>query len=137
MVEAPNILHFVATFADGSQIVQTADDAGTVEGRNCYYDVLQRQKEVPLVCFVLAAENYPAFGVDLRDGHFEVNGVPFFQHTQQLKDFQLVYFRNVSQHRTISRNGGTIDTVEVGYDLGWTTENAEGEAFERVMRIAF
>lgn len=137
MVEAPNILHFVATFADGSQIVQTAEDAGTVEGRNCYYDVLQRQKEVPLICFVLAAENYPTFGVDLRDGHFEVNGVPFFQHTQPLKDFSLVYFRNVSQHRTVrvDGTGEPDDWAEVGYDIGWKTENDGGEAVERVMRI--
>lgn len=131
-MDAPNYLFFVATFADGTQILQNAEDRGSVEGRNCFYDVLQKQLDSPLVCFVLAGEGYPTFGVDLRDGHFEVNGVPFFQHSEPLKDFELRYFRNVSQHRTMSRDGATTDSVELGYEIGW--QSGEVVRFMRVSR---
>lgn len=136
-MNAPNYLHFVATFADGSQICQNAEDVGTVKGRNCYFDVMQKQLDVPLACFVLAGEGYPVFGVDLRDGHFEVNGVPFFQHSEPLKDFRLHYFRNVSQHRVmaVGQNSEPVDSVELGYDIGWTTEH-EGKPVTRFMRVA-
>jgi hypothetical protein len=134
-MEAPNYLFFVATFADGSQIFQNIEDKSeTTEGRTCYFDVLQRQIDVPLVCFVLAGDGYPTFGVDLRDGHFEINGVPFFQHNEPFENFRLHYFRNVSQHRTIAAGGDAVDSAELGYSLGWTTEH-DGKPIERFMRI--
>lgn len=121
-MDAPNYLYFVATFADGSQIFQNVEDKSVfAPGRNCYFDVLQKQLNVPLVCFVLTAEGYPTFGVDLQDGHFEVNGVPFFQHSEPLKEFRLQYFRDVQQHRTfaVGSTKTPVDTAEVGYTLGW------------------
>lgn len=135
MTDPPNKLFFIVTFEDGTQIAQNVEDVGAVEGRNCYYDVMQKTLEVPAVCCVLAAEGYPTFGVDLKDGHFEVNGVPFFMHTEPYKDFRLQYFRNVTQHRqTNVKTGETIDTAEVGYLLGWECEYG-GETITRVMSI--
>ncbi len=134
-MDAPNYLFFAATFADGTQIFQDEGDNSKLDvSRNCYFDVLQKQLDSPLVCFILAGEGYPTFGVDLRDGHFEVNGVPFFQHAEPLKDFKLVYFRNVSQHRTFTAGKEPVDTAELGYDLGWTAEY-KGEDVKRFMRI--
>jgi hypothetical protein len=136
-MEAPNYLHFVATFANGTQILQNPEDRSESNpDRNCFFEVLQRQKEVPLVCFVLHGEGYPTFGVDLRDGHFEVNGVPFFQHSEPIQEFRLHYFRNVSQHRTIrvDGTGDPVDTVELGYSIGWEAE-LKGETVTRYMRI--
>lgn len=134
-MEVPNYLFFTATFADGVQITQDADDRSRMaENRNAYFDVLQKQIDTPLLCFVLSGEGYPTFGVDLRDGHFEVNGVPFFQHSEPLRDFHLVYFRNVSQHRHIGPDGTCADSAELGYELGWTVE-FQGEEVKRVVRV--
>lgn len=133
-----NYLHFIATFADGTQIFQNAEDKGSVEGHNCFYDVLQKQLDTPLVCFVLAGENYPTFGVDLKDGHFEVNQVPFFQHSEPLQDFSLIYYRDVRQHRTFKQKDGQLvepmDTADVGYTLGWKTTHRDQEV-ERYLKI--
>ena len=134
-MEVPNYLFFTATFADGVQITQDERDASQLaEGRNAFFDVLQKQLDVPLVCFVLLGEGYPRFGVDLQDGHFEVNGVPFFQHSEPLRDFRLVYFRNVSQHRTMTQNGPSRDWAELGYEIGWTAEH-KGEEIKRTIRV--
>ncbi len=133
-MKAPNRLFFIATFTDGTQIFQNAEDKGSVADQNCFFDALQKQLDVPLVCFLLGAENLPTFGVDLQDGHFEVDRVPFFQHSEPLRDFRLVYYRNVSQHRTINANGSTVDTAEVGYDIGWEADY-KGEVIRRFLRI--
>lgn len=137
-MDAPNWLHFIATFADGTQILQNVDDVGSIDGRNCYFDVMQKQLDAPLICFVLAGENYPTFGVDLKDGHFEVNGVPFFQHSDPLTDFSLLYFRDVQQHRTFQQKDGRlvepVDTAEVGYTLGWSTTH-KGQEVKRFLKI--
>jgi hypothetical protein len=151
-LNVPNKLFFIATFQDGEQVFQNAEDRSpSNEKKNCFYDIRVGASNVadndypdfnvaeitkrPLKCVVLAAENMPTFGVDLEDGHFEVNGVPFFQHTEPLRDFRLVYYRNVSQHRTVSAGGGeSTDWAEVGYDLGWEADY-EGKIIRRVMRI--
>ena len=136
-MDAPNYLYFVATFADGSQVFQNADDASNIaEGRNCYFDVLQKQIDTPLVCFVLAGEGYPTFGVDLRDGHFEVNGVPFSQHSEPLQEFRLQYYRDVQQHRTITvgQTAAPVETVDLGYTLGWESEY-KGQTVSKFLKI--
>jgi hypothetical protein len=134
-MEIPNYLFFVATFADDSQIYQNPEDVSeTHEGRNCYYDVLQKQKTVPLRCFVLMAEGYHPMGVDLTDGHFEVGNIPFFQHSEPYRDFRLVYFRDVKVHKTISANGDSSEGYDLGYILGWETDH-KGETIQRYIRI--
>jgi hypothetical protein len=134
-VDAPNYLHFIATFEDGTQIVQNAEDRSeTTPDRNCYFDVMQRQLTVPLVCFVLFGEGYPTFGVDLRDGHFEVNGVPFFQHMDPITGFRVHYFRNVAQHRTLHADGSVVESVDLGYSVGWEAEH-KGETITRFLRV--
>lgn len=135
-MEIPNYLHFIATFEDGSQIFQNErDESETTPGKNCYFDVLERQQRTPLVCFVLR-NNDRWYGVDLRDGHFEIDRVPFFQHEQPLKDFTLVYFRNVQIHRTVSVGSNAappVDTAELNYILGWEAFY-KGESIKRIIK---
>ena len=130
----PNIFLFVATYADGSQIIQNEDDASeTTAGKNCYYDVLSRVDKP--VSFVIT-DGDKVFGVDLSDGHFEVNGVPFFQHRPELEplsDFDLVYCRTPEQ--TIdARSGKHISGRIAGYTIGWQTEK-DGIYVKRTLSI--
>ena len=155
-MEIPNHMFFVATFADGSQIFQNAQDRSEqYDERNCYFDVRVKATNVadnadfekmydhvrqPLRCFVLAGKGYYPIGVDLIDGHFEVNGVPFFQHSEPYRDFKLLYFRNVAVHRTltVTANGPTDeaprDSYDLGYILGWEVEH-NGEKVQRIIRV--
>lgn len=128
---------FIATFEDGQQIFQNADDQSELEpDRNCYFDVLERQKTVPLRCFVLRGPKH-AYGVDLWDGHFEIDGIPFFQHRPDLsrpelesgETFRLVYTRTVQHHKHIGSDDGSITSNISGYSLGWECGNVEHVMF--------
>jgi hypothetical protein len=129
----PNTFFFVATYADGSQITQNVEDRSAYDvNKNCFFDVLSRE-EGP-VSFVIT-DGTQVFGVDLRDGHFEVNGVPFFQHRPEhvpLKDFRLKYCRTPEQ--TINTMTGETGGRIAGYSLGWEAEH-KGETVERVLSI--
>ena len=135
----PNPFLFVATFADGSQIFQTDADQSTQDAaKNCFYDVLTRGG--PPVCFVIT-DGKKTFGVDLTDGHFEINGTPFFQHRPEhlpLKNFCLKYCRVMDQEQTFSaRTGEAIGDPTgrvAGYSFGWETEH-NGETIERILSI--
>lgn len=126
-MEIPNQFYFVATFADGTQIFQNEADVSPNDPvKNCYFDVLERSKTEQPASFVITDGTH-VFGVDLRDGHFEVNGVPFFQHrpefaNQQYKDFQLVYFRTPKieiDAKTMEPIRGTVGS----YTIGWTAKD--------------
>lgn len=131
-----NYYYFIATFEDGTQIFQDENDTSTlVPTKSQFYDVLEKGKDSPLQCLVLKGENenLPTFGVDLRDGHFEVNGVPFFQHRfdrETLTDFRIIYYRNVAQ--TMSSDG--TQSTSLGYTLGWQTE-LDGKNIQKIIKI--
>jgi hypothetical protein len=125
-MEIPNHFHFVATFADGTQIFQNEEDRSEITpGKNCYYDVMGR---ADLVSFVIT-DGEQVFGVDLRDGHFEVNGVPFFQHrpdlpTQAFKDFDLIYSRTLKHEIEANTNEPIRDWISA-YTIGWKSGDVE------------
>lgn len=136
---------FTATFADGSTIEQTPDDKSTIEPekRSQFYDVLKLAETKELVRFELRLREHAIAGptgvpteryaVDLRDGHFEVNGVPFRMHEDSVVGFELIYFR---QH-THSFNQTQHTTREVSHDIvfriGWKLKGNQN--YQRVMQI--
>lgn len=121
---------YTATFEDGTQIVHDKEgsDASTqFPTGTVFTDVLEKEKESKLVSFVLHNDE-TSVGVDLQDGHFEINGIPFFQHRPDLlsyKDFRVIYVRTVQ--RTISQvTGEEVDSGILSYTVGWqTTHNGE------------
>lgn len=141
-----NWMLFYANYADGTQIAQNQEDIGTVEGRNCFFDVLEKEKETPLISFVLANGTH-SFGVDLVDGHFEVNGVPFFMHDLKrteadLKNFRIIYFRNVEQITNVTVDpdtgeplDGTVLAVKVGYTIGWQANDETGKNIQKYIKV--
>lgn len=91
---------FVAEFEDGTTITQTPEDKSELEdNRSAFYDVLQRKDQ--LNRFHLTDGN-TWFTVDMRDGLFEINGVPFAAHNQFMDvsqyELNLVYFRETRRY---------------------------------------
>jgi hypothetical protein len=125
---------FAAHFADGTSIIQTEEDKSeTTPGRNCFYDVLERQKTIPLISFaVFNDEN--VFAVDLRDGHFEVNQTPFFQFRHDLEtlaNFRIIYYRN----NYIQSFSDGSSAHFIGYTIGWQANDSKGRNVERIIKI--
>lgn len=136
--EVQNVLHFVATYADGRQVFQTPEDVSQhTPGKNAFFDVLNCEEQP--VSFVIRNEEH-SFGVDLRDGHFECNGVPFFQHRPEHKkyrDFKLVYWRITDQLMEINtetQERTPIGARVAGYVIGWECQH-DGERVERTFNV--
>lgn len=129
-----DVMLFVATFADGSQIFQTSDDKSLTGGANCYSDVIAYEKQSKLISFVIRNEE-TSFGVDLQDGHFEANGIPFFMHRydhheKDLTEFRLIWFRTTSHHQ---HSDGSV-SFGVSYNIGWQANDSNGKNVQRVLK---
>lgn len=111
---------FTATYADGSKIVQTPDDKSVLdpEKRSQFYDVLKKGESTPLVSFVLKGDGHE-YGVDLRDGHFEIDGVSFRMHEYEVVDLELVFFRQHTHSFIQARVKDTEISHTVAYRIGW------------------
>jgi len=117
---------FIAEYKDGV-FKQTPEDVSVKDPkRSCFFDVDHDK----LVRFHLVGDH--KFTVDLRDGHFEVNGVSFFMHEEPLKDFRLIYFRKHTHHFNIQYEEKAHEIV---YRMGWQTTNEKGENVQRVLEI--
>ena len=80
---------FKATYLDGTVYQQTQEDTSCQDPkRSCFFDLKQEQ----LKTFQLEGNGH-TYLVDLTDGHFELDGVPFRFHEYPLTDIKLVYFR--------------------------------------------
>lgn len=125
---------FTATFADGTTIEQTPEDRSAIdpEKRSQFFDVLERSKSVKLVAFVLKGEGRE-YGVDLRDGHFEIDGVPFVMHEAPIPAFELIFFRRHTHTFHQGREKNTELAHDVVYRIGWKALHDQN--YQRVMQI--
>jgi hypothetical protein len=140
--EIPHIYSYTATFEDGTTIVQDhTDPDGDIsltraDGTGSRFtDVQEKEKESKLICFVIHNDEH-SLGVDLRDGHFELNGFPFWQHRPDLdnyKDFRIIYVRTV-QHVINQQSGEVISGGILGYSVGWQTTH-HGENIKKTVMI--
>lgn len=136
-MDIPNVYSYTATFEDGSTIeyncnIPDDDKSLTTEGGSRFTDVLKKGEKSPLVSFVMHNEQL-SFGVDLVDGHFEINGVGFYQHRPDLtpyQDFRIIYYRTVE--RVMSQDGTEISAQVKGYNIGWQV-TYNGENIQRTM----
>src|ERR1043165_5206228 len=133
MIAIQNFYLFVASFEDGTQIFQDETDISRINPeKSQFFDVLEKEKESKLISFVLLGQGAP-FGVDLRDGHFEVAEVPFFLHRndrQQLSEFRIIYFRNL-KHEINPVSGEMVSFL--GYTIGWQT-TFEGKNIQKFIK---
>lgn len=130
---------FTATFADGHTIVQTEEDKSVIdpEKRSAFYDVLAYAEKVQLVKFKLEGFYMNSGGhdyaVDLIDGHFEVNGIPFRMHEDQPTGFELIFFRQHTHTFNVGRSGQKEMGHDIVYRMGWKVKGSQN--YQRVMQI--
>lgn len=94
------------------------------------------QKDI--VGFVLRGEGH-TYGVDLRDGHFEVDGVPFFMHEDStLFGFKMVFFRQHTHSFEVGVKSGDVKkeiSHQIVYRFGWQC-TVGGKNHQRIMQIS-
>jgi hypothetical protein len=135
---------FKALLKDGSLIEQNQEDRGSVEGRNCFYDVLQKMDQ--LRAFALYnQETGEEWLVDLNDGHFEHNLVTidgqmtksgFKLHgSKEYENVRLVWF--INRQLILDVVNTTIQSNEVtAYNFGWQANlKSTGENHEFVISL--
>lgn len=126
---------FECHFTDGTFIQQTPEDVSKTDpSKSAFYDVLQRNDEVMIFAIVNDDHTYV---VDLRDGHFEIDGIPFTVHDKDELPhdckFRVVYFRrNV---HTITQGYVNMTDSSVKYHIGWQT-TVEGKNYQKTIAIA-
>lgn len=151
---------YEAEFADGSQLLQPEDNVSSLRPTfdahghrpSAFYDVLERAKTVPLTQFSLIGDGH-RFTVDLQDGHFEIDGIPFQAHHQALlvrstKKSPLVpiYFRETqlknSQKFRLNEVGeweldesDTQEKTVSRYFIGWQTKLDNGENIQQTIAV--
>ena len=121
---------FVVEYKDGTTYEQTQEDVSLTDPlRSCFFDV--KQDEV-LRFYLVSAED--VFCVDLSDGHFEVNKVPFFMHDagSGLKDFRLIFYRQHTHQFNMEKRELAH---EVNYCIGWQTNDDENKNHKRIMEV--
>ena len=116
---------FAVRFRDGSEYHQTAEDVSLSDpSRSAFFDVASRLDEVEMFAIENVSdppEERHHFMVDLTDGHFEVDGVPFYVQDPSAElppetERRLIYFRR-------RRHTFTLGLEEIAqdceYHLGW------------------
>ncbi len=114
---------FEAHLQDGTIIKQTLADTSTAEPlmRSAYYDVAQQIDNVILFGLYNDKNSYV---VDLRDGHFEINGIPFSAQPvtspciSEGGKFKLIYFRDHQQELVVNASVGDDNSVSQNYTSG-------------------
>lgn len=127
----PQLLKYIfqVTYKDGSIYASNQEDVSIKDPkRSCFYDV--KQSEVKT--FFLFNDEH-RFSVNLEDGHFEVDGVPFFMHdlNTNLTGFKLVFYR---RHTHDFTPDGTETRHEIVYHMGWEC-NLNGKNYQQIMKI--
>lgn len=137
---APLKYLFAAHLADGTEIFQGTDDLSPVTpNRNCFYELLEHDENgdpildaedrvvtrPDIEIFQLEGDG-SKYLVDLVDGHFEVNGMPFYvgDPPEPGTKLRLVYFRRVRQSMvSVVQAGRLVSRTHAGteteYHFGW------------------
>ncbi len=133
---------FSVYFSDDTTLHQTPEDVSGVDPlRSAFFDVARRISEV--VTFQLH-NNQHSYTVDLRDGHFEVDGVPF--HAQPVASpqalppegkYELIYFRDVTRHFNVEPDEAQPQAagVTIGFRFGWKYTVLDGRTWTQTLVI--
>lgn len=140
---------FTATYKDGRVFEQALDDKSITEPetRSSFYDIANDVDK--LSSFVLRGEGHE-YGVDLNDGHFEIDGIPFFMHEGHVKeypggkkvlvpltDFKLVFFRQHTRSYEVALYKDEQQEVshDVVFRMGWQC-TVDGKNYQEIMQFA-
>jgi hypothetical protein len=151
----PQLLKYIfeVHYKDGTTYKSTQQDVSQLhEYGSCFTDVKIEEVEV----FFLFNNDH-CYSVNLNDGHFEVDKVPFIMHKPhkkvkngketiiELKDFKLHYERDVTRSQVarikIGEDGKPIveamvgeEQVTIAYNFGWTCV-VDGKKYQEIMQI--
>lgn len=121
---------FVAEFADGTSYQQNPEDISLIDpAKSSYYDIALRKDEV--VRFSIT-DGMNWYTVDLRDGAFEVNGLPFEAHDQFAtlpEKMELVYFREWRHEYP------NVNQTPNRYFIGWEGKTRGGKNIKQTIAI--
>ena len=118
---------FVAQYNDDSLFYQTPEDISiTRPGTGSAFSDIEHDK---LTGFALQGEGH-TYAVDLLDGHFEIDGIPFKVYDENINNRRLIYFRRNFYHT------GAETGHEVEYHLGWQGNDSTGKNIQRVIIIS-
>jgi len=136
---------FKAEYKDGSFFEQNPDDISTQDSkRSAFFDVkLDQVKRFSLISsdslVVNNVKYVDIFTVDLTDGHFEINDMPFKVHdnTLEVTDFKLIFFRRHKHSINVVENefDESSKTHVTTYRLGWQAKDKKGLNHERVIEF--
>lgn len=120
---------FTAFYEDGSVYSQEPDDKSTNGGGSAFSDV----DHVRLSRFNIDGAGH-RYGVNLKDGSFQINGVEFKMHSEddQLENFKLIFWRR--NYRLFNQALLEMEHV-VKYRIGWLAKGPNGNV-ERVMEVS-
>ena len=118
---------FKATYLDGTVYLQTPEDTSCTDPkRSCFFDLKLDQ----LKTFQLEGNGH-TYLVDLADGHFEVDGVPFRFHEYPLTEIKLVYFRRHTHNFNIAMEE---QSHTMCFRFGWQADE-NGKQVQRIMEL--
>jgi hypothetical protein len=118
---------FTAIYDDGTILKQTQEDISTKDPkRSAYYDIDHEK----LIAFGLESED-SAIVVHIKDGAFEINGLPFMVNAPNVENRRLIYYRRVR----INFNEDNIEEArEIEYHIGWQgNEVGTGHNIQRIL----
>ena len=120
--------YFAAYFKDGSFLEQAKDDVSKTDPtRSSFYDLMQEVNKGNDVQIFTLTDGKNNYLVDLRDGHFEINGVSFKVHDgdQPFYNRRLVFFRR-------HKHGFNLGMDEISHTIvflfGWQANETEDPA---------
>jgi hypothetical protein len=124
---------FTAEYSDGSTFEQDSADVSIQDPkRSAFFDVLQEK----LARFSLKGAGH-SFLVDLRDGHFEIDGTVFWMHDKEISNIRLIYFRRHRHNFAKDRKTGAVseESHTITYRIGWQANLADGSNVQEIMEI--
>jgi hypothetical protein len=128
---------FNAEFQDGSVINQTQEDVSSLDPkRSQFYDVLEKDKEVPIKRFELFGDGTSLI-VDLEDGHFDLNGVSFDCHETLPEDKperRLIFYRKHTHNFNLVEDEPKEKEHIVEYCIGWQA-TIKGKNYKETVTI--
>ena len=120
---------FIVTYKDGTEYRQNQEDVSITDPiRSCYFDI--KQDEVARFSLV---GNGHVYSVDLIDGHFEVDSVPFRFYELPIENLRLVFWRQHTHQFNLQHQEKGHDIV---YRMGWQALDDKGENVQRIMEFS-
>lgn len=138
---------FSAEFQDGTSFIQNMEDRSLIDPdkRSSFYDLLHRVEEGSKLATFSLTDGRNSFTVDLQDGHFTINRVPFYLHEErEAWDFRLIFFRQHTHHFNQRVDYKDAHWQEVGkpkqvnheivYRMGWQA-TVDGKNVQRIIEF--